>query len=382
MTACDQYTPSLLVYKSHVPDYYPMQQSVVHSSSMAGVPYPTSSPNPIFNNQCAYGTSGSDVLFISADHSIKAIVSDASFQEAPYRYIVPDPTGIGYSWRFGDRLEDGKLIYTDAPYFTRGVLGTRIVIDSGRGPKQSSIEEFHMGSTLWMSGLMAYTSIEIGNALVDRSKTRLLLFDIGRGKIEEASKMETRQPLYYITTMTGVVLQPKIALLSINSTVSLADMRTRTTTILQEATNTLQTTYSCATAGCRVFFPQQEYGRKEPNNKEQVLVKPYLGDRCFTIYPNGINGTIDHVYAWSPAQGPLAMTMCEGTITDSDLYRRISSVRLFDTRRHVSFEVPGSRSENYSSVRKSSPLPMFAPTHVTGQPCLTMISDKGTFMIM
>ncbi len=357
--------------------------SVVHPA--VTVPYPTSSPSPDLST-CVYGSSGSDVSFIAANHMIKAIVSDSSFEEAPYRYILPDvdDKSRDLSGRCGDRLEDGKIVYTDSKYSERGRgrTDTRIVIDSGRGRRQLPVQELYEGDLSWMNGLMAYGSIEVDKQAVTTNlwNRHLLLFDIGRGKIEVAHKMTSaRLPRYY-TSVAGVLLQPKIALLSIENTPLLADMRTRTTTFLQKVDNDIYDAGQCATAGCRIFFPLYEYGHKEPNNKEQVLVEPYLGDRCLKIYPNNDDGmmTLENVYAWSPAQGPLAMTIREYNSHST------TTARLFDTRRHVSFEVPGSRTVSYTyyPIDLLRNPPIFAPTHIAGQPCLTMITGKGVYMIM
>ncbi len=372
------------------------------------VPYP-SKPNTIPYHSYAHGSSGSDVTFISREargcQEVTAVVSDASFEDAPYRTVVPKPwsatTGrhILYSHMVGDRLKDsdGKLICSfvevpdDSAYMPHK---SRIHIEAGHGKTQCITNEVFDGSLSWMRDLMAYGSINTRDPSTANQTDRLLLFDIGRGKIETASELQ--QPLLHpYERMTGVVIEPNIALISAENTILLADMKTtrKTTLLMKGDDNTIDPSKAVA-AGCRIFFlrTNRYVNALQPDTGNTFDVQSLLGDRCFHVstparrsFASPCNRIMD-ACAWSPVQGPLAIT----TYDEYGLWKnhehvhsiRYTAVHLLDTRRHVSFELPGSRIVDTIKLFPVYPRPLFTPTHVAGQPCMTMISVKGTFMIM
>lgn len=312
----------------------------------------------------AYGASGSDLLLVASTTAngrsiIKSVASDAPSQTAPYRHFRTI-LGWGADLIAGDRLSCGAILCTGRRF---GSGHTRIFIGAGRGD-----DTWFTSRIDWVRDLMACGG------------TQIMLFDIGRGKIEKASSVYSESLNH---SATGVALSPKIALASSDHLINVIDMRART--ISSTAVSCSNTTNSVI-AGCNAFFtacPRVfEFNRDSSSisikSMAQALGVWHVSVPCDESAPVNPSKCIEAAFAWHPARGPMAIVVSR----DVERYMlRRTSVSLIDPRRHHTVtEVPGADfGDQTSSYRFRRSSHSFYPGHASGQPYIGAIShDTGT----
>lgn len=292
----------------------------------------------------------------------------------------------------GDRMSDGTLFCS---LRDSEVSATKLVVEAGKGATRVLSEKICDGSLPWIGGLSGIGSINTANPQLARARNKVMLFDLSRGDFSTTGEIDFPDKV-----QAGISLSSDVNLIAGRANFYLTDMRNASLEAFTRANESphCQSFSGAAVAGCRAFFSKHAmpWTRSDPDAwlTAPTVPPPILGltainAGCMEGGIMSVNPTYDYnpsrningIFSWNPARGSLCVSMSRFQGEPNKLRM---SARLLDPRRGYSVEVPGSvifrkREDPTQTPRQVMPSHIYAPTHVTGLPGLTILALENGF---